>query len=482
MIPGLAPISFADARRVWYARTMSEHMKAETIGMTVRERMALGKELRKKTPRSAHAAWQAPKERPDPVEFLEQTSHGRLADLVPIRYGRMVKTPFTFMRGAAAAMACDLAHTPVSGLTVQLCGDCHLLNFGMFATPERNLVFDVNDFDETLPGPWEWDVKRLATSFVLAGRDNRLPERACRDAVLAVVGSYRQHLREYADMGVLEVWYAQLDSSVLAELATDRKDRRLREKEVEAARADNTARIFPRMTQVDSDGRRRISDHPPRIFHLAADDPLHKEMLDAFKTYPTTIQDNRRFQLGRFKLVDLAMKVVGVGSVGTRCGVFLLMAGDLDPLFLQIKEARPSVLEPYVTRSKYQNQGHRVVTGQRLLQATTDIFLGWSGPHAGDNYYFRQLRDSKGGVDVAGLSAASLIDYARVCGWALAHGHAKSGDAAAISGYLGSGDGFDQAVAAFATTYADQTEQDHSVMKEAVRTGRLVADMEEIQT
>jgi uncharacterized protein (DUF2252 family) len=456
---------------------MSNNNHIDSIGLPVRDRLELGKTLRKQTPRSAHAVWQPPKDRPDPIKLLVATNVGRLKELVPIRYGRMLASPFTFLRGSAAAMAADLAATPVSGLTVQACGDCHLLNFGIFGTPERNLIFDVNDFDETLPGPWEWDVKRLASSFVVAGRSNRLSERSCRDAAQAAVRSYREHLRAYSGMGVLEVWYAHLDSGLVAKLATSRKERAQWSQKAAESRTDATSRIFPKMTEV-TEGHRRIIDHPPRIFHLQAGDPLEKEMRDAFKNYGATLQDDRRVQLGRFKVVDLAMKVVGVGSVGTRCGVFLLMASATDPLFLQIKEARASVLEPYVAKSKYANQGHRVVTGQRLLQATSDIFLGWAGNQAGENYYFRQLHDSKAGVDVDGMAAANLIDYATACGWALARGHAKSGDAAAISGYLGRGDAFDQAVAAFAVAYADQTERDHALMADAVRSGRLVAQTE----
>jgi uncharacterized protein (DUF2252 family) len=456
---------------------MSNPNHLDSIDLPVLDRFAKGKSLRKQTPRSAHAIWQPPKERPDPIQLLEATNVGRLKELVPIRYGRMLASPFTFLRGSAAAMACDLAATPISGLTVQACGDCHLLNFGIFGSPERNLIFDVNDFDETLPGPWEWDVKRLAASFVVAGRSNRLAERSCRDAAQAAVRSYREHMRAYSAMGVLEVWYAHIDSGLVAKLASNRKERLQWTRKAAQTGPIATARVFPKMTEVAEDGHRRIINHPPLIFHIAAGDPLEKEMQDAFKNYRATLQDDRRVQLSRFKVVDLAMKVVGVGSVGTRCGVFLLMAGPNDPLFLQIKEARASVLEPYVVKkSKYANQGHRVVTGQRLLQATSDIFLGWSGNQAGENYYLRQLQDSKGGVDVEGMAASGLIDYATACGWALARGHAKSGDAAAISGYLGRADAFDQAVAAFAALYADQTERDHALMVDAVRSGRLVAE------
>ena len=441
------------------------------------ERLAKGKALRKTTPRSAHAQWQPAKGRPDPIAMLESTSEGRLPQLIPIRYGRMVKSPFTFLRASAAAMACDLAATPVSGINVQLCGDCHLLNFGIFGTPERNLIFDINDFDETLPGPWEWDVKRLAASFVLAGRSSSLPERSCRDAAQMAVQAYREHLEEYSRMGVLEIWYARLDSDLLVKLARSRKERDQRLQETVKARADTTARIFPKMTEVAS-GHRRIVDHPPRIFHLNPGDPLEAEMHSALENYRESLQDDRRFQLSRFHLADMAMKVVGVGSVGTRCGVFLLMAGENDPLFLQIKEARTSVLEPYTAKSKYPNQGHRVVTGQRLLQATSDIFLGWAEHQDGHHYYFRQLRDSKGGVDLEGMKASSLIDYAYACGWVLARAHAKSGDAGTITGYLGSNDSFDQAVADFAIAYADQTERDHAAMTAAVRSGRIVAEIE----
>jgi uncharacterized protein (DUF2252 family) len=450
------------------------HAKAT---LPIAGRMAWGKSLRAKTPRSVHALWEPAADRPDPVQLLDETNQGRLPDLVPIRHGRMLQSPFTFLRGSAAAMARDLAPTPTTGLTVQLCGDCHLLNFGIFGTPERNLIFDVNDFDETLPGPWEWDVKRLAASFFVAGRSNRLSERRCLDVAEAVVRSYRQHMIEYSRMGVLDVWYAHLDSRLLINLAGNREDRRRRQQENARALTQTTARIFPKMTEV-ADGHRRIVDHPPRIFHLPAGDPLEQEMYAALKNYPDTLQDDRHFQLSRFKVVDLALKVVGVGSVGTRCGVFLLLAGENDPLVLQIKEARASVLEPFVGKSKYQNQGRRVVTGQRLLQATSDIFLGWADHGAAHNYYFRQLRDSKGGVEVEGMTSSGLSDYAEACGWALARGHAKSGDAAAIAGYLGGADTFDIGIAAFAARYADQTERDHAAMVEAVRAGRLVAAIE----
>jgi uncharacterized protein (DUF2252 family) len=457
---------------------MSHEFPHDHVGLPIQERLAWGKSLRDKVPRSSHRSWQASAARPDPIQMLEAMNQGRLPDLVPIRYGRMLPSPFTFLRASASAMACDLAATPVSGITVQLCGDCHLLNFGIFGTPERNRIFDINDFDETLPGPWEWDVKRLAASFVLAGRSNRLTERSCLEAAEAVVRSYRVHLREYSRMGVLEVWYARLDSGLLIKLARGRDDRRQRRQETTKARAETSAHIFPKMTEI-ADGHPRIVDHPPRIFHLPDGDPLAHEMRLALKNYRETLPDDRRFQLSRFKVADLAMKVVGVGSVGTRCGVFLLMASEDDPLFLQIKEARVSVLEPYVAKkSKYQNQGHRVVTGQRLLQATSDIFIGWAEHATSHSYYFRQLRDSKGGVEVEGMTASGLIDYAEICGWALARGHAKSGDAAAITGYLGSGAVFDHAVAEFAGDYADQTERDHAAMQEAVKSGRLVAQIE----
>jgi uncharacterized protein (DUF2252 family) len=456
---------------------MSQPNPTDNMRLTCKEKRAWGRGLRKMVPRSAHAAWLPAADRPDPVALLEATGRGRLPELLPIRYGRMLPSPFTFLRGAAAAMARDLASTPTTGIRVQLCGDCHLLNFGVFATPERNLIFDINDFDEALPGPWEWDVKRLATSFVVAGRSIGVSARGCAEAAASVARSYRQHTREYGQMHQLEIWYSRLDSRLLIDLARSRVERRQRKQETAQARSNTTPHVFPKMTEV-VDGRPRIVDHPPLIFHLPPGDPLEKELQAALEHYRGTLLDDRRTLLGRFHVADLAMKVVGVGSVGTRCAVFLLMAGADEPLFLQVKEADSSVLEPFVGKGKYQNQGHRVVTGQRMLQATTDIFLGWTSFATGHNYYFRQLRDMKGGVDVEEMSSSSLSDYAEACGWALARGHAKSGEAAAVAGYLGRGESFDRAISAFAVAYADQTERDHAAMKQAVQEGRLVAATE----
>ncbi|HEV3119063.1 MAG TPA: DUF2252 domain-containing protein, partial [Gemmataceae bacterium] len=443
---------------------LDQHANNDAPRETLRERLARGRALRKRVPRSAHAQWQPPANRPDPVALLEATSQGRVPELVPLRYGRMVQSPFAFFRGSAAAMAADLAATPGTGMRVQLCGDCHLLNFGGFGTPERHFIFDVVDFDETLPGPWEWDVKRLAASFVLAGRSRALKTKSCKDAALAAVRSYRQHIREYAPLPVLDVWYARIDGALLAPLARTPE-----------SSATSHEHVFLHLSEV-IDGRRRIVDRPPLIYHLPADDPVETRIRAFLKHYRATLQEDRRVLLDRYRLEDIAIKVVGVGSVGTRCAVMLLMAGEYDPLVLQFKEAGPSVLEPYAGRSQYASHAQRVVCGQRLLQSASDLFLGWTSDDAGRHYYFRQLRDMKCVVNVDGLSASQLRDYAELCGWALARAHAKAGDPAPIAGYLGKSERFDNAVAAFALAYADQTERDQEAMVTAVRSGRLVVN------
>jgi uncharacterized protein (DUF2252 family) len=438
------------------------------------ERLAAGKSRRRTTPRSAHAHWKPTADRPDPVALLEESSRGRLPDLVPLRYGRMLPTPFTFLRGSAAAMACDLAAGPSSVVTVQLCGDAHLLNFGVFASPERHVLFDLVDFDETLPGPFEWDVKRLAASCVCAGRDSGLGEPACADAARAAARAYRIHIREYARLRALDVWYARIDFQTLIDRAPNRLVRRQREQTLLQAAKSTAEHAFPKLTGV-LDGHRRILDHPPSICH-SQDGSFEAQMRCCLDHYQATLSDDRRALLNRFRFVDAALKVVGVGSVGTRCAVALMLADDHDPLFLQIKEAQPSALAPHAGASAYAHQGQRVVCGQKLMQSATDIFLGWGDDAtAGHQFYVRQLRDMKGSVNVAELSAAGLADYAAVCGWALARAHAKAGAAAEVAGYLGRSDQFDRAVAHFAIAYADQTERDHAAFAAAVREGRLAA-------
>jgi uncharacterized protein (DUF2252 family) len=446
---------------------MSTTEASEKTNHTLAQRLAKGKALRRRVPRSAHAHWEPAPNRPDVVAQLTLSSQGRVPELIPIRYGRMLRSPFAFFRGSAAAMAFDLAETPTTGIRVQLCGDCHLMNFGAFGTPERNFIFDLVDFDEALPGPWEWDVKRLAASVLLAGRAVGFSKRSCKEATLACVQSYRRRMNEFAAMHVLDVWYARIDGKTVLELMRGTESRYPRTAE----------QLFTKITEV-VDGQRRFRDNPPLVFHPPQGDQFENQVHHFLARYRATLQDDRRTLLSRYHVVDVAMKVVGVGSVGTRCAILLMMAGEDDALILQYKEAGPSVLEPLVGKSKYQTHGQRVVCGQRLLQSASDMFLGWSTDEEGRYFYFRQLRDMKTSVRVEEMSASQLIEYAKMCGWALARGHAKSGDPALISGYLGRGDSFDHAVAAFASSYADQTERDHAAMVQAVQAGHLVAETE----
>lgn len=440
----------------------------------------MGKILREKCPRSSHAAWKPAADRPDPVQLLEQANIGRIPELIPIRYGRMLHSPFTFFRGAALNMAADLARTSASGLRVQACGDCHLLNFGSFATPERRVIFDINDLDETLPAPWEWDVKRLAASFVLACRDNSFSEDCARDAVLACARSYREHMAEFSQMRTLDVWYAAIDVEKMIPTIADKEARQRFEKRLAKARARSVLEHdFPSL--VHSDGLApTIRDNPPLIYH-----PREHSRADLiagvkkyFADYRETLPEHRRVLLDRFKLMDYAIKVVGVGSVGTWCWVLLLMAGDKDPLFLQVKQARPSVLEPYAGKSTYANHGQRIVNGCNLMQSASDLFLGWTEGHQGRQYYIRQLKDMKIKPLVEMFTQGVMLQYAELCGWTLAHAHARSGEPAKISGYLGKSDAFDDAIADFAIAYADQSERDHKVLMNAVRAGRLEVRVE----
>ncbi len=445
-----------------------------SLGPSVDERMAEGKRVRDRVPRTSHGKWQAPANRPDPVATLKESDRGRLAELLPIRYGRMIQSPFAFFRGAAALMAADLAGTPKTGFRVQACGDCHLLNFGGYGSPERQLVFDINDFDETLPAPWEWDVKRLAASVVLAGRQIGARDRVCSDAALAAVASYRTHMREYARLTALNTWYSHLDAEIFITEAKTAEDKKYWRQMEKSARLQTAEHIFPKMTEVVR-GRRRIVDRPPLVYHPRDYTKIDEHVRAMFHRYRHTLPDERRVILDRYQIVDIARKVVGVGSVGTRCAVGLLMAGENDALFLQFKEALPSVLEAYAGKNRYQNHGERVVTGQRMLQAASDVFLGWTRDDDGHDYYFRQLRDMKMSVDVGKLNKNELMEYVEVCGWALARAHARTGDAARIGGYLGKKDVFDEAVRKFAIGYADQTERDHQTLVKAVRAGKLRA-------
>ena len=446
---------------------------------TPKQRYGDGKALRRAVPRAAHAGWRAPRDRADPIEILIASDKGRLRRLLPIRYGRMLVSPFAFYRGAAAIMASDLSTTPVSGLRVQACGDCHLLNFGGFATPERRIIFDTNDFDETLPAPWEWDVKRLATSFVVAGRDNRFGARDCRAAAVAAVRAYREHMVEYAGMPALQVWYESVDLIRYLETADDPQMRKLYLQPLRKAQALDAAREFPKLAH-QLRGTARITDDPPLIYHLAERNrpDFHRMVHAIIARYRASLPDERRVLFDRYRFADLAMKVVGVGSVGTRCAVALLLAAADDPLFLQVKEARTSVLEPYAGKSAYRHCGQRVVVGQRLMQTASDIFLGWTFGDQGRHFYVRQLRDVKVKPLVATMKPRALLAYARLCGWALACAHARSGDPAALAGYIGRRDTFDTAIADFAVAYAEQNERDHAALVAAVRARRIEARRE----
>jgi len=444
------------------------------------ERLAAGKALREKVPHESHAAWTAPANRRDVMDILEESNRDRLPELIPLRYGRMVASPFTFLRGSAALMAYDLATTPIIEERVQACGDCHLLNFGLFATPERNLVFDINDFDETLPAPWEWDLKRLATSFIVAGRDQRMTEQEALEAAVECVRSYREHLRDYSAMSSLELWYDRLDDRTLIEVAPTEKARKLREELVEKARKRTIEHLFPKLV-TEVDGKHRFVDQPPILYHVS-DPGMERNIREGMNEYRMSLSDDRRVLLDRYHLEDFAVKVVGVGSVGTRCYVALAYDIDGHPLILQIKEARESVLAPYAGKSVYENQGHRIVNGQRLTHSSTDIFLGWLGGGKDNpmkDFYVRQLRDMKMSLPIENVTPIQLKHYAEVCGWTLARSHAKTGDAATISGYLGQKDSFDQAIGAFAVAYADQTVADHAELVAAIKSGRVEALIED---
>jgi uncharacterized protein (DUF2252 family) len=445
------------------------------LHITTKERMAAGKKLREKTPRSSHAKWSAPQNRREPIELLKESDKGRLSALLPIRYARMRESPFAFLRGAAVVMAADLASTPATGIRLQACGDCHVANFGGFGTPERQLVFDINDFDETLPAPWEWDVKRLAASIVLATREAGIAERRCSDAARTAVESYRKRMHEYAVMTALEVWYSHLDVKILAKNAPTAAARKHWLKVIEQAAEQTPGHEFPKIT-AKGKGRPRIADRPPLIYHPREMARIGKYVSRILRRYRETLPYERRILLDRYELVDVARKVVGVGSVGTRCAVALLMAGPHDPLLLQFKEARRSVLEPYAGKSKYDNQGERVVVGQRMLQSASDVFLGWTRDDEGHDFYFRQLRDMKMKIDVEAMSKSNWFEYVELCGWALARAHARTGDPASIAGYLGKSDAFDEAIAKFSVTYADQTERDHAALVKAIRAGRVHAN------
>ncbi|MFD9501902.1 DUF2252 domain-containing protein [Streptomyces sp. NPDC060035] len=457
-------------------------------GATPKERVALGKAARKRAPRSSHHVYEPPANRPDPLALLEAQSAARVQELVPIRYGRMTESPFRFYRGAAAIMASDLAGTPDSGIRAQLCGDAHLLNFRLLASPERHLLFDINDFDETLPGPWEWDVKRLAASLVIAGRANGFTDTERARIVRATVRSYRESMIRFAGMRNLDVWYTRTDEDRIRAVAADKLAARGRKRVARAtakARTRDSLQAFDKLTEV-AGGQLRIAADPPLIVPItdllpdAERSATEKEFRKLLRRYGRSLPSDRRSLLADFRPVDMARKVVGVGSVGTRCWIILLLGRDGgDPLFLQAKEADSSVLAPHAGASAYRNQGERVVAGQRLMQAAGDIFLGWERVDGFDgkrrDFYVRQLRDWKGIAEPELMVPRGMGVFGELCGTTLARAHARSGDRIAIAAYLGHGNVFDRALQTFAERYADQNERDHRALTDAVRAGRLPA-------
>ncbi len=464
------------------ARTVVPHL-------TIAERVARGKQARAEVPRSQHSSYEASPERPDPVALLQLQALTRVPELVPIRYGRMLVSPFTFYRGAAKIMAHDLARTPRSGMIVQCCGDAHLSNFGVFASPERRLVFDINDFDETLPGPWEWDVKRLAASMLIAARDNAFAVKDQDRVVLDAVAAYRTAMREFAGMGNLEVWYARLEiEPVLREYRSQFRPEQVKRTERALAKAQtrDSMSAFSKLAQ-RVNGRAEIVDQSPLIVPLrvllpeAEADEWFEWLRQGIRRYRLSLPHDRRAILEQFQLTDFARKVVGVGSVGTRAWIALMLGRDGDdPLFLQLKEAEPSVLEEHLGPSQFKNHGQRVVIGQRLMQATSDIFLGWIHVQAGldgvaRDFYGRQLKDWKGSAEIEQMIPEGMAAYGRLCGWTLARAHARSGDRVAIAAYLGSGNQFDRAILEFSRAYADQNERDWGALSEAVKSGRVIA-------
>jgi uncharacterized protein (DUF2252 family) len=459
--------------------------------LSVAERVARGKAARAEVPRSSHAAYEPAPHRLDSVKVLERQAQTRVPELVPIRYGRMLVSPFTFYRGAAAIMAADLAATPRSGLSVQCCGDAHLSNFGVFASPERRLMFDVNDFDETLPGPWEWDVKRLAVSMLIAARDNDFSVKAQDQIVLVTVAEYRAAMAGFAGMNNLDVWYSHLDiEAALQELGPQLKPEQFKrtEKALAKARTKDSMSAFSKLTHV-VDGEARILAEPPLIVpirDLVRDDEEREEMFEGLhellRSYRQTLEYDRRMLLEEFQMTDIARKVVGVGSVGTRAWIALMLGRDgKDPLFLQLKEAEASVLEEHLGPSEFANHGQRVVTGQRLMQASSDIFLGWLHVAEGidgknRDFYGRQLKDWKGSAEIERMKPSGLAAYGRLCGWTLARAHARSGDRIAIASYLGKGPAFDRAIVEFSRAYAEQNESDYRALAKAVKSGRITAE------
>jgi len=446
--------------------------------LSPQERRAQGSALRDVVPREAQGGWKPPRKRRDPMQILTESNEGRMPELVPIRFGRMLQSPFTFYRGSAAIMAADLASTPNSGLRVQACGDAHLLNFGGFATPERQVVFDVNDLDETLPAPWEWDLKRLTASIVIAAQYLHLKENEAARAATATVRAYRERMVDYSSMRALGVWYDNIPlERAIAEMSgSNARLRKFAAKRLEKAHQQSAVEnVFLKLAEYHG-ALPKIKDNPPLIFHPSEEQApgIRTQYREALAMYRESLPEHVRVLFDRFQLCDLAVKVVGVGSVGTQCLVALFMAADNDPLFLQIKEARASVLEPYAGASLHANHGQRVVAGQRLMQSASDMFLGWTTGKNGRHYYFRQLRDVKISAIVEGWDVDRLTTYGRLCAWALARAHARSGDAALIAGYMGSSAVFDDAICEFAVEYSDQNQRDYRAFVKAVREAMLL--------
>ena len=481
-----APAGGLGSRRITKSATNGG---AELQHLTVAERIARGKAARAEVPRSSHAAFEPSSRRGDPIKLLERQAKTRVPELVPIRYGRMLVSPFTFYRGAALIMASDLAATPRSGLTVQCCGDAHLSNFGVFASPERRLVFDLNDFDETLPGPWEWDVKRLAVSMLIGARSNDFAVKAQDQIVLDTVEAYRSAMTGFAAMKNLDVWYAHLDiENTLQEFGSQLKAKQVKrtEKALAKARTKDSMSSFSKLTR-EVDGEPRIVAEPPLIVPLddlaqgRERDEMFEALHELLRDYRATLEHDRRVLLEEFRLADFARKVVGVGSVGTRAWIALMLGrDDQDPLFLQLKEAESSVLEEFIAPSEFENHGERVVTGQRLMQASSDIFLGWLHVESGldgqeRDFYARQLKDWKGSAEVEQMIPTGMSAYGRLCGWTLARAHARSGDRVAIAAYLGKGPTFDRAIVEFSRSYAEQNERDYKALETAVESGRIKA-------
>ncbi len=445
------------------------------VGLRSREeRRHLGEDARKRVPPSSHADFRPAADRPDPIALLEEQAVVRLPELVPLRHARMAISPLTFYRGAALPMAADLTGTPTSGIEVQLGGDAHLSNFGLFASPERDLLFDMNDFDETLPGPWEWDLKRLCASTVVAGRVLGLAPHDARHTAIAAARSYQSHMAEYASMRSIEVYYSRVDASQI-EVNVRKGARAYVMTTVNATAHHDALHELPKLTEVGTDGLRHIIDRPPTTFHHPrVNNDVEVEII---RSYESTLQEDRRVLLRHYTIVDAAIKVVGVGSVGLIAGVVLLDGVDGgDPIFLQVKQAEASVLERFIKPSTHEHHGQRVVAGQRLLQAASDVLLGWATGPEGRQHYVRQLQDQKGGAVVEAMTATDLTQWSELCGWSLARGHARSGDPVAIASYLGEDDSFAHAVADFSVAYADQTDRDHAALVAAIKSGRLPAE------